>query len=342
MCTIKDNVHQGLLDTQCNVEETLILFFCAKHQAFWKPHQFFFSLAASFLFYFSSSDDFVLLLIPFNLQAIEFTPRLLFFAMLRNLHLSLLGVSFLSWILNVYWLYCWHFDICSYCRFLTHLLELQVTYTWTYAFEITMYHFTTVVIYNCRMQFYIGSVWLPRSWECLWILQLLFVFLFFPLSFHSQVLLQCFFWSWVIMWMEALSWGWGLNAIGVAELVELDGPFVKLRLTGRFWHERSMVLARVANYLRKRIPVSYHFPVGFFGGEGNPLFNCCLTTIQGFIFYFNLPAVNFGDCCSWNFTTHLLCDFQKSVCLFAQDFEQIVICLVSLHPPSGAADEVSG
>jgi len=41
---------------------------------------------------------------------------------------------------------------------------------------------------------------------------------------------------------------------GVAELVELDGPFVKLRLTGRFWHERSMVLARVANYLRKRIP----------------------------------------------------------------------------------------
>lgn len=42
---------------------------------------------------------------------------------------------------------------------------------------------------------------------------------------------------------------------GVAELVELDGPFVKLRLTGRFWHERSMVLARLANYLQKRIPV---------------------------------------------------------------------------------------
>jgi hypothetical protein len=62
--------------------------------------------------------------------------------------------------------------------------------------------------------------------------------------------------------------------------VELDGPFVKLRLTGRFWHERSMVLARVANYLRKRIPVSYQFPVRFCGGEGNSLFNCCLTTIQ--------------------------------------------------------------
>lgn len=41
---------------------------------------------------------------------------------------------------------------------------------------------------------------------------------------------------------------------GVVQLVELDGPFVKLRLTGRFWHERSMVLARVANYLQKRIP----------------------------------------------------------------------------------------
>ncbi len=193
MCTIKDNVHQGLLDTQCIVEETLILFFCAKHQAFWESHQFFFSLAASFLFHFSSSDDFVLLLIPFNLQAIEFTPRLLFFAMLRNLRLSLLGVSFLCCILHVYWLYCWHFDICSYCKFLTHLLELQVTYTGTYAFDITMYHFTTVVIYNCRMQFYIGSVWLPRSWECLWILPLLFLFFFFPLSFSLTSSLAVFF-----------------------------------------------------------------------------------------------------------------------------------------------------
>jgi hypothetical protein len=126
MCTIKDNVHQGLLDTQCNVEETLILFFCAKHQAFWESHQFFFSLAASFLFHFSSSDDFVLLLI-LHQKPVEFTPRLLFFAMLRNLHLSLLGVSFHSWILHVYWLYWWHFDICSYCKYLTHLLELQVT-----------------------------------------------------------------------------------------------------------------------------------------------------------------------------------------------------------------------
>lgn len=41
---------------------------------------------------------------------------------------------------------------------------------------------------------------------------------------------------------------------GVAELADLDGPFVKLRLKGRFWHERSVVLARLANYLQMRIP----------------------------------------------------------------------------------------
>ncbi|KAL3716060.1 hypothetical protein ACJRO7_007776 [Eucalyptus globulus] len=38
------------------------------------------------------------------------------------------------------------------------------------------------------------------------------------------------------------------------ELAELDGPFVKISLKGRFWHERSMVLARVGNYLKQRIP----------------------------------------------------------------------------------------
>lgn len=54
---------------------------------------------------------------------------------------------------------------------------------------------------------------------------------------------------------EMYLYTWVPNA-GVVELVELDGPFVKLRLAGRFWHERSMVLARLANYLQKRIPVS--------------------------------------------------------------------------------------
>ncbi len=38
-------------------------------------------------------------------------------------------------------------------------------------------------------------------------------------------------------------------------LADLDGPFVTLRLMGRFWHPRGMVLARVAHYLQLRIPV---------------------------------------------------------------------------------------
>ncbi|KAE9590798.1 hypothetical protein Lal_00023378 [Lupinus albus] len=41
---------------------------------------------------------------------------------------------------------------------------------------------------------------------------------------------------------------------GKVELVELDGPFVKISLKGRFWHKRSTVLARVANYMKQRIP----------------------------------------------------------------------------------------
>ncbi|PIA35952.1 hypothetical protein AQUCO_03400088v1, partial [Aquilegia coerulea] len=41
---------------------------------------------------------------------------------------------------------------------------------------------------------------------------------------------------------------------GVAELAEVDGPFVKIRLSGRFWHERSLVIARLGNYLKQRIP----------------------------------------------------------------------------------------
>ncbi|KAM7498498.1 hypothetical protein LguiA_022912 [Lonicera macranthoides] len=40
----------------------------------------------------------------------------------------------------------------------------------------------------------------------------------------------------------------------VAELAEVDGPFVKISLRGRFWHERSLVLARLGNYLKQRIP----------------------------------------------------------------------------------------
>ncbi|KAF3442724.1 hypothetical protein FNV43_RR16641 [Rhamnella rubrinervis] len=41
---------------------------------------------------------------------------------------------------------------------------------------------------------------------------------------------------------------------GQVELAELDGPFVKISLKGRFWHKRSTVVARLANYMKQRIP----------------------------------------------------------------------------------------
>ncbi|XP_010928169.1 uncharacterized protein [Elaeis guineensis] len=41
---------------------------------------------------------------------------------------------------------------------------------------------------------------------------------------------------------------------GEVDLADLDGPFVKLRLKGRFWHQRAIVLARLGNYLKNRIP----------------------------------------------------------------------------------------
>ncbi|XP_042397725.1 uncharacterized protein LOC121988398 isoform X2 [Zingiber officinale] len=41
---------------------------------------------------------------------------------------------------------------------------------------------------------------------------------------------------------------------GEVDLAELDGPFVKIRLKGRFWHKRSTVLDRISNYLKNRIP----------------------------------------------------------------------------------------
>ena len=43
---------------------------------------------------------------------------------------------------------------------------------------------------------------------------------------------------------------------GTVELVEIEGPIVIIRLGGRFWHKRSDVVQRVANYLIERIPRS--------------------------------------------------------------------------------------
>lgn len=51
--------------------------------------------------------------------------------------------------------------------------------------------------------------------------------------------------------------------LGQVELSELDGPFVKISLKGRFWHKRSTVVARVGNYLKQRIPVSQYLLSNF-------------------------------------------------------------------------------
>lgn len=58
---------------------------------------------------------------------------------------------------------------------------------------------------------------------------------------------------------------------GIVDLAELDGPFVKISLKGRFWHKRSTVLARVSNYLKQRIPVSLSFVLLFH--------SCCIRII---------------------------------------------------------------
>ena len=46
----------------------------------------------------------------------------------------------------------------------------------------------------------------------------------------------------------------GVGITGGIDFVELDGPVVVLRLKGRFWHQRTTVLERVAAYLQGRCP----------------------------------------------------------------------------------------
>ncbi|PKA46994.1 hypothetical protein AXF42_Ash011668 [Apostasia shenzhenica] len=43
-------------------------------------------------------------------------------------------------------------------------------------------------------------------------------------------------------------------SIGFDGFAELDDPFVKLRLQEWFWHQRTTVLARLANYMKNWIP----------------------------------------------------------------------------------------
>lgn len=46
----------------------------------------------------------------------------------------------------------------------------------------------------------------------------------------------------------------GVGITGSFEFVELDGGTVVLSLAGRYWHQRTSVLDRIANYLQQRIP----------------------------------------------------------------------------------------
>jgi len=46
----------------------------------------------------------------------------------------------------------------------------------------------------------------------------------------------------------------GVGITGGMDFVELDGPTVVIKLKGRYWHQRTTVLERVANYLQQRIP----------------------------------------------------------------------------------------
>jgi hypothetical protein len=60
----------------------------------------------------------------------------------------------------------------------------------------------------------------------------------------------------------------GRFVTGQVDLAELDGPFVKLRLKGKFWHTRATVVARIGNYLKNRIPVRLY-----------PLYNVCFCLL---------------------------------------------------------------
>merc|ERR1711862_4985 len=45
-----------------------------------------------------------------------------------------------------------------------------------------------------------------------------------------------------------------IGITGTAEIVEVSGPTVYIRLDGKFWHRLSTVLGRIAVYLNARMP----------------------------------------------------------------------------------------
>jgi len=46
----------------------------------------------------------------------------------------------------------------------------------------------------------------------------------------------------------------GVGITGGVDFIDLDGPNVVVSLKGRFWHQRTTVLARVGAYIKGRIP----------------------------------------------------------------------------------------
>lgn len=45
-----------------------------------------------------------------------------------------------------------------------------------------------------------------------------------------------------------------IGVTGMVELVDFEGPFVTIKLEGRFWHRRRTVLQRVGQFISRRIP----------------------------------------------------------------------------------------
>ena len=52
-----------------------------------------------------------------------------------------------------------------------------------------------------------------------------------------------------------------MGMTGRIELVDLDGPMAVVRMSGRFWHKRADVLARVSAYVKSRVPELFEMDI---------------------------------------------------------------------------------